>query len=155
MMDMTVEQGLNWYDLFRENPPSSKLLSESERMVTTIIDGESVTYKSGMSASEYTPWLKHLKAEKEVIMAKDLDTYINSAEVRAALHVNSTQKIWYQCQPDASKFNYNLQYEGSVWIYPILKAYGYNILFYSGDTDGAVPTLGSRRWIQKMNWEVT
>jgi hypothetical protein len=38
-------------------------------MKTVVIDGESVTYKSGMSASEYTPWLKHLKAEKEIIMA--------------------------------------------------------------------------------------
>ena len=28
------------------------------------------------------------------------------------------------------------------------------ILFYSGDTDGAVPTYGTRRWIQKLNWDV-
>ena len=64
-------------------------------MKTIIIDGEPVTYKSGMSASEYTPWLKHLKAEKEIIMATNLDEYINSAEVRSALHVNSTQKVWF------------------------------------------------------------
>ena len=64
-------------------------------MKTIVIDGESVTYKSGMSASEYTPWLKHLKAEKEIIMASNLDEYINSAAVRSALHVNSTQKVSY------------------------------------------------------------
>jgi serine carboxypeptidase-like clade 2 len=45
--------------------------------------------------------------------------------------------------------------EGSLWIYPILKKYGYRLMFYSGDTDGAVPTLGSRRWINSMSWQVT
>jgi len=29
------------------------------------------------------------------------------------------------------------------------------ILFFSGDTDGALPTYGSRRWIQSLNWETT
>jgi hypothetical protein len=29
--------------------------------------------------------------------------------------------------------------------------YGYKILFYSGDTDGAVPTYGTRRWIKMLN----
>ena len=30
----------------------------------------------------------------------------------------------------------------------------YRILFYSGSTDGAVPTKGSRHWITEMAWEV-
>jgi hypothetical protein len=50
--------------------------------------------------------------------------------------------------------NYAYQYEGSFWIYKVLKQYGYKILFYSGDTDGAVPTYGTRRWIQMLNWPV-
>ena len=29
--------------------------------------------------------------------------------------------------------------------------YNYKILFFSGDTDGAVPTFGSRRWIKMLN----
>jgi len=32
-----------------------------------------------------------------------------------------------------------------------MRQYGYKILFFSGDTDGAVPTLGTRRWIKEMN----
>ena len=26
-------------------------------------------------------------------------------------------------------------------------------MFYSGDTDGAVPTYGSKRWIKELNWK--
>jgi len=26
------------------------------------------------------------------------------------------------------------------------------MVFYSGDTDGAVPTYGTKRWLQKLNW---
>lgn len=32
--------------------------------------------------------------------------------------------------------------------------YGYKILFFSGDTDGAVPTYGSRQWIKQLNLKV-
>jgi carboxypeptidase C (cathepsin A) len=26
------------------------------------------------------------------------------------------------------------------------------MVFYSGDTDGAVPTYGTKRWLAKLNW---
>lgn len=29
------------------------------------------------------------------------------------------------------------------------------ILFYSGDTDGAVPTYGTKQWIEKLGWKNT
>lgn len=29
------------------------------------------------------------------------------------------------------------------------------MLFYSGDADGAVPTLGSENWIASLGWQVT
>lgn len=28
------------------------------------------------------------------------------------------------------------------------------MVFYSGDTDGAVSTYGSKQWIQQLNWDV-
>lgn len=31
----------------------------------------------------------------------------------------------------------------------------YKILFYSGDTDGALPTYGSRQWINNLGWPIT
>jgi serine carboxypeptidase-like clade 1 len=30
----------------------------------------------------------------------------------------------------------------------------YKILKFSGDTDGAVPTLGTQKWIAELNWTV-
>jgi hypothetical protein len=29
------------------------------------------------------------------------------------------------------------------------------MLHYSGDTDGAVPTLGTQNWIATLGWKVT
>jgi len=42
-----------------------------------------------------------------------------------------------------------------MWIYPVLKAHKIPMMFYSGDTDGAVPTYGSKRWIKELNYPVT
>jgi hypothetical protein len=55
--------------------------------------------------------------------------------------------VWEECSMDVNG-RYQTFVEGSSWIYPILKDYGYKLLHYSGDTDGAVATLGTRRWIQ-------
>lgn len=55
------------------------------------------------------------------------------------------------CQGDESKFEYYPQEEASKWIYNVLKN-KIKILFYSGDTDGALPTSGSKAWIKTLNW---
>jgi len=52
------------------------------------------------------------------------------------------------------KKTYKLQPEASYWIYPILAANGIRILHYSGDTDGAVPTIGTKRWIDLLKTPV-
>jgi len=36
-----------------------------------------------------------------------------------------------------------------------MRGAGYKMLFYSGETDGAIATLGSKKWIQDLNWDVT
>lgn len=82
-----------------------------------------------------------------------MSDYVNRADVRQALNIPDTLPGWNNCDDFVSE-NYNYQYEASMWIYKILKQYGYKILFFSGDTDGAVPTYGSRRWLEILNWDV-
>jgi len=43
----------------------------------------------------------------------------------------------------SNTLQYHEQHEGSYWIYGVLKN-KYRMLFYSGDTDGAVTTYGSK-----------
>ena len=52
-----------------------------------------------------------------------------------------TDKVEYHCEPEASK-----------WIYKVLKG-KIRMLFYSGDTDGALPTVGSKQWIETLGWK--
>lgn len=44
-------------------------------------------------------------------------------------------------------------HEASEWIYKLLRG-KYRILFYSGDTDGAVPTHGTYQWMQTLGWDI-
>ena len=74
--------------------------------------------------------------------------------MRTALHIPDALPGYNQCD-DFLYTNYTAFQEGSVWIYPILKAYGYKLMHYSGDTDGGVPLLGTRRWISSLDWTVT
>jgi hypothetical protein len=57
------------------------------------------------------------------------------------------------CSDEVSA-KYRLQLEASLWIYKIMLQYNYKILFFSGDTDGAVPTQGTRRWIDTLDLPV-
>lgn len=68
---------------------------------------------------------------------------MNKDEVRSALNVNKLNGPWEDC---TDAINYTTNYEGTIALYPILKQ-KYRLLFYSGDTDGVVGTLGSKRWI--------
>jgi serine carboxypeptidase-like clade I len=51
--------------------------------------------------------------------------------------------------------HYNESVDGSIWLYPKLKAKNYKMLFISGDNDAIVPTQGTQKWINELNWEVT
>ena len=46
--------------------------------------------------------------------------------------------------------------QGSQFIYEELGAKNkYKMMHYSGDTDGAVPTIGTQNWIATMGWNTT
>jgi hypothetical protein len=116
-----------------------------------MIDGNLKTFRRGYTMSEYTPWVKHLKSSnEEVVLGDYLSSYMNRQDVRDAFHVPSEAPGWEMC---SSTLVYHEQHEASMWIYPILKN-KYQLLFYSGDTDGAVATYGSKQWIELLNWPV-
>merc|ERR1712166_479478 len=82
-----------------------------------------------------------------IILGAFVGDYLNRADVRKALNIPTTIPAYEEC---SSTMKYTLQKEGSYWIYPILKE-KIRILFYSGDTDGAVPTFESKQWIKDLN----
>jgi len=143
---------LNWYDLYRDEP--SIILGAEERMAKTLIGGQEKTYKRGMTLGEYTPWVKHFgESRKHAVRGDYLSDYVNNATVREALHIPEYAPGWDQCWGE--NFTYNLNASASLWIYPVLKEAGVRLMFYSGDTDGAVPTYGTKRWIETLNWNIT
>jgi carboxypeptidase C (cathepsin A) len=83
-----------------------------------------------------------------------MTTYLNKAEVKAALHVNSDVE-WRDC---SRTIRYN-QLDGAksmvpIYKYLIDKRFGLNILVYSGDDDEVCATIGTQSWIWDMGYHV-
>jgi hypothetical protein len=162
---------LNPYDLFRttygkgssfKKHEARKLESAKEPREAygeSIVGGEVKRYQRGVRLDQYTPWVKKNKLlaaqAAQITFGDPMGDYLNRADVRAALHIPLAVQAWNGCQPDDSIFFYPFSYEASIWIYTILRKYNYTMMHYSGDTDGVVPTLGTRRWIESLNWPVT
>lgn len=80
--------------------------------------------------------------------------YFNNVTVREAFHVPIDLPEWTIC---SKSIRYDLDYyTGS---YEVLGGLIFNedlrVLIYSGDTDGCVPTIGTRKWIKMMNMTVS
>ncbi len=76
--------------------------------------------------------------------------YLNNRTIMDALHVPSNVTKWDLCQEKGS-FMYTKNRAGSIDIYNQLRG-KYRVLVYSGDTDGVVPTYGTKTWIENLNW---
>lgn len=83
--------------------------------------------------------------------AQPVNAYLNTKEVRDALHIPDDVGTWDLCADDP--FDYTPSIDGSIDIYVALKD-KYRILKYSGDTDGAIPATGTQQWIAELNWPV-
>lgn len=145
-----VTSKLNWYDLYRPVDHGASLQSKWERYGQTEINGKMHFYKRGMLMSEYTPWAKHI-VDNGTTYGDFFTDYMNKPEVRKAFNIPDSIGVWEQC---SGKLDYHVQNEASYWIYSVLRNQ-IKIMFYSGDTDGAVPTWGSKQWIAELNWPVT
>ncbi len=123
------------------------------RLGKTVVDGEERFYKRGVSQAEYTPWMKDVFKGEGVVIGDYMSDWLNTNNVRSVLHIPSKVQAYSGCVQDP-EWEYHLQEEGSYWIYSMLKNQ-YKILIFSGDTDGAVPTYGTERWINDLGWNVT
>ena len=114
---------------------------------------ESAEARKVFSSNDYTPWLKHPSMQSNELppctFGNPIMEYLNREDVRAAMHVPAELKAWDLCTSD---IHYAISPKGSQWIYEAL-AGKYRMLHYSGDVDGAVPTLGTQNWIATLNWE--
>ena len=89
----------------------------------------------------------------DVLLGSSVSDYLNRADVRTALNIPTSTQVWETCNSKTLK--YTVGTKGSIWIYPILKAANLKLLFYSGDTDGAVTTYGTRQWIKNsLKWDI-
>ena len=115
--------------------------------------------KRGFTQNQYTPWLKRpVRGGEEILRelppctyGSGLLDYLNLDVVRQALHVPNDVQAWDLC---TEEINYVIQPKGSQWIYEKLQG-KIRMLHYSGDTDGAVPTIGTENWIATLGWDLT
>merc|ERR1719265_992671 len=78
--------------------------------------------------------------------------WMNLSDTRKALNIPDNVQAWDLCQ-SGDWWHYVIQPKGSQWIYEELMG-KVRMLHFSGDTDGAVPTLGTQNWIATTGWEV-
>ena len=138
---------INFYDVYRDVLPEHEM--GLDRLSYQLVDGEYKVYKVGRTMKEYTPWVPSTHASEHQTLGDGLSHYLNREDVRKALNIPSKAPAWEQC----SNIDYTMLQKASLWIYQELKN-KYKILKYSGDTDGAVPTIGTERWINKLDWSV-
>lgn len=80
-----------------------------------------------------------------------IQPYLNNPLVQKAFHIDPSITEWNFCV----NLDYQSDYEhGSYYTYPDLINAGLDILIYSGDTDGAVPLIGTQDWIRNLNLEI-
>jgi carboxypeptidase C (cathepsin A) len=126
---------VNIYDIYGDcypGPATERVFTDNQKRMRFLTD-------TGM-----------LGAVPPCIAWEGIYQYLNNATVKQAFHVNASIN-WEFC----ANLDYNPDYQhGSLYAYPMLINAGLNILIYSGDVDGAVPTIGTRQWIRSMNLAV-
>ena len=88
-----LTSSLNWYDLYRHVYASPSSVQKDRRGMS-IVDGQEKWYNKGRTMREYTPWLKHHTKSSDIVSHDFLSTYVNSQEMRDALHIPSYAPGW-------------------------------------------------------------
>jgi carboxypeptidase C (cathepsin A) len=98
--------------------------------------------------------LSNAAGDLTCVDATGATVYFNDDKVREAFHIPEGLPEWTLCSK-------TIRYDMSIFTgsYEVLGGLIFNedirILIYSGDTDGCVPTLGTRKWIKMMNMTVS
>lgn len=126
-----IGEDVGFYDLNRENPNLNKATE-------------------GLKTKK-KPKILFDRPLKDVT-SNFINTFFNKNETKLLLHTDKFNGTW-SLSNGAMNENWKLQQEGSIWIYRFFKYTNLKMLFFSGSTDGSVVTLGSRKWIKKLNQE--
>lgn len=131
---------INIYDVYK-SPRDGGLMSKAESVEDLLKsdDTPNVGYANFLDAFE-----------NQNAFGNQIPQYLDRNDVREILHVTEKRGGWEAC----TRFNYERLPQGTIELYPKIKAAGYRILKYSGDTDGSVPTLGTNQWIENLGWDV-
>jgi carboxypeptidase C (cathepsin A) len=98
---------------------------------------------------ENLKWGEAIMSDIPCINTEQASIYFNLAGVKEALHVIDVQ--WEICS-DTLRYSKNLG-SNSYQFYPELID-NYRIIIFSGDTDAAVPHVGSELWTRKLGLRV-
>jgi carboxypeptidase C (cathepsin A) len=128
------------------------------------VGNELKPYKKYYTAEDYTPWIyenrkrqgKNVAMIPPCVYGSYVVDYLNRYSVRTAFHIPDAVQAWTYCT-DSTSWSYTRGQKASFDIYKDFKANypNVNILIYSGDTDGSVPTWGTLEWIDALGWKQT
>jgi len=128
----------NIYDLYRHNynplPGNSKPRNGSAMVNGTLREYNYSTV--GQRDRNLRNMLGKDHPLVNTIVGDEQQDYFNREDVRQALRIPNSIPFYDQCNAYIGD-TYKSQREASVWIWPILKAYGYKLLYFEGDTDGS------------------
>lgn len=87
------------------------------------------------------------------MLADYVSYYLNREDVREAFHIPASNPAWETCNGPISN-TYDVSKDGSLHVYKNLEG-KLKMLFYCGDTDGAVPCWGTQQWIPELKQDKT
>ena len=152
----TLTASVNVYDIFGVCWGKGPYPQATEG-VPHLYDNEKI-HQRVVTPADYTPWIKGPKRSPKALkelppctFGSELLNYMNSDEVRQAMHIPDYVQAWDLCK---TGIVYDSQQKASQWIYEELQG-KIRMLHYSGDVDGAVPTVGTQNWIATLGWKNT
>ena len=109
---------------------------------------------SGRLSQSATGAMSLKESSEDACIDWEVQNYLNIPEVQKALHVRPT--VWSDCTDDITYSRDDLlssmipTYQDLLWG----SSSNLRILVFSGDIDGMVPVVGTRRWVASLGLEI-